>query len=79
MPDDRSEHYSTSRPTSLSQPAIYDDTLRGVPLKLWTDRGVFSRGHTDPGSAELITAMDLTGARRILDLGCGYGVIGIAA
>jgi 16S rRNA (guanine1207-N2)-methyltransferase len=79
MHDERSEHYYSAQPTSLSQPVIYEDTLRGIPLKLWTDHGVFSRGHTDPGTEELIKAMDVAGARRILDLGCGVGIIGIAA
>jgi 16S rRNA (guanine1207-N2)-methyltransferase len=73
------EHYYTPQPTSLSQPSVYEDNLLGIPLKLWTDHGVFSRGHTDTGTRELLDAMDLTGARRILDLGCGYGVIGIVA
>jgi 16S rRNA (guanine1207-N2)-methyltransferase len=73
------DHYYTPDPASLRQPTIYTDTLRGVPVKLWTDHGVFSRGHTDPGSEELIAAMDVTGARRVLDLGCGYGVVGIVA
>jgi 16S rRNA (guanine1207-N2)-methyltransferase len=77
--NDRHEHYYTERPASLRQPVIYEDTLRGMPLKFWTDHGVFSRGHTDPGSEEIIKAMDLAGASRILDLGCGYGVIGITA
>ena len=73
------EHYYSPQPASLSQPEIYEETLREFPLKFWTDHGVFSRGHTDNGSAELIEAMDVSGARRILDLGCGYGVIGIVA
>lgn len=79
MHDEQHEHYYSRQPVSLSQPVIYTDTLRGIEMKFWTDHGVFSRGHTDLGSEELIAAMDLTGARRILDLGCGYGVIGITA
>ncbi|HEY3378867.1 MAG TPA: class I SAM-dependent methyltransferase [Armatimonadota bacterium] len=73
------DHYYTAQPASLSQPVIYEDTLRGLPLKFWTDHGVFSRGHTDNGTEELLIAMDVAGAQRILDLGCGYGVIGIVA
>jgi len=73
------EHYYTVQPASLRQPVIYEDTLRGMPFKFWTDHGVFSRGHTDPGTEEIIKAMDLAGAERILDLGCGYGIIGIVA
>lgn len=73
------EHYYSTRPTSLRQPVIYEDTLRGMRCSFWTDHGVFSRGHTDNGSAELIEAMEVCGARRILDLGAGYGIIGIVA
>ena len=79
MNDRRHEHYYTARPVSLRQPMIYEDTLCGITFKFWTDHGVFSRGHTDLGSAELIDAMDLSGAQRILDIGCGYGVLGIVA
>jgi 16S rRNA (guanine1207-N2)-methyltransferase len=80
MPDTpRSDHYYTAQPQSLSQPKIYDDELRGFPLTLWTDHGVFSVGHTDTGSRELIDAMEVSGSARILDLGCGTGVIGIVA
>ncbi|MHB9025141.1 MAG: class I SAM-dependent methyltransferase [Armatimonadota bacterium] len=73
------EHYYTEQPKSPRQPVIYSDTLRGMPFQFWTDRGVFSRGHTDAGTEELIKAMDVSGAERILDVGCGTGVIGIVA
>lgn len=77
--NNRHEHYYSVKPESLSQPEIYDDTLRGIAVRFWTDHGVFSRGHTDTGTRELLDAIDLTGAERILDLACGVGVIGITA
>ncbi|MEI7832438.1 MAG: methyltransferase [bacterium] len=73
------DHYYSETPISLSKPEIYHSELRGVEFKMWTDHGVFSRGHTDTGSRELILAMDVEGAKNVLDLGCGYGVIGIIA
>lgn len=53
--------------------------LRGVELVLTTDAGVFSRGRVDPGTRLLIEAMRLPEAGPILDLGCGYGPIGLTA
>ena len=79
MSDRRQEHYFSPHPTSLRQPEIFEDILRGVPVKCWTDHGVFSRGHIDNGTCELLKAVDFRGAERILDLGCGYGVIGLVA
>ncbi len=73
------DHYFSETPISLSRPEIYHDELRGIEFKMWTDHGVFSRGHTDKGSREMILAMDVAGAEKVLDLGCGYGVIGILA
>lgn len=44
-----------------------------------TAPGVFSRAAVDRGTRLLLDTVDVSGARRILDLGCGYGVMGIVA
>ena len=73
------EHYYSAQPTSAEEPLWYEDTICGVKVRLCTDHGVFSRGHTDNGTRELLEAVDFSTAKSILDLGCGYGVIGIVA
>jgi 16S rRNA (guanine1207-N2)-methyltransferase len=61
-----------------SQPLVEADLL-GRRLSFETAPGVFSRERLDPGTRLLIESVDL-GERRaaVLDLGCGYGPIGIA-
>jgi len=44
-----------------------------------TDRGVFSRAGIDRGTRLLIEAMRIEPADRVLDVGCGYGPIGLVA
>lgn len=44
-----------------------------------TDAGVFARGRLDRGTRLLIDAVDVSEGAVVLDLGCGYGPIGIAA
>lgn len=53
-------------------------TIRGVNLKFNTDNGVFSKNNIDFGSRLLLDVIPLgdVGAK-ILDLGCGYGFVGI--
>ncbi len=52
---------------------------RGFRLRLATDAGVFSRASLDRGTELLLEALEIGPCERILDLGCGYGVLGIAA
>lgn len=73
------EHYSSARPTSRRRPAEVSVTVRGLRLTLRTDAGVFSRGSLDRGTELLIEALALGPCELVLDLGCGYGAIGIAA
>jgi 16S rRNA (guanine1207-N2)-methyltransferase len=73
------EHYSSPRPTSRRRPVEFSAVVRGLSLRLRTDAGVFSRGALDRGTELLIEALEVGPCELILDLGCGYGAIGIAA
>lgn len=52
-----------------------------ITLKLISDNGVFSKNNVDYGSRVLLEALrendDCLGSR-LLDVGCGYGVIGLS-
>ena len=71
------DQYFAKRPSAESRPVDTEFTYRGHTLRLTTDSGVFSRGEVDEGSALLLDSLPaLTG--RVLDLGCGAGVIGVS-
>src|SRR5256886_4247063 len=71
--------YFEKRPASKRRPAQISVTIRGHPFTFHTDSGVFSRDELDRGTELLLEAVDLGPCETILDLGCGYGVIGIVA
>lgn len=53
--------------------------LRGQLFEFFTSSGVFSYKRIDSGTRLLIESMILPDAGSILDLGCGYGPVGIVA
>ena len=55
------------------------ETVRGFDLRLQTQPGVFAHRELDEGTRLLIEAMQVSPTARVLDWGCGYGVIGIVA
>lgn len=71
------EHYFTGKPESAAEPNWWEARVGDVRLRLATDRGVFSRDHLDPGSRALIEAADVHAAGTVLDLGAGYGAVGL--
>jgi 16S rRNA (guanine1207-N2)-methyltransferase len=72
------DHYYTSRPASVHQEIMIEVELRGIRLKLQSDAGVFSKNRIDTGTRLLIESLRLNlGCRQVLDLGCGYGPIGL--
>jgi len=73
------DHYFTQTPASKSDVRTIEAELRGMRLKFFTDAGVFSRSGVDFGSALLIESMQIPEASKVLDVGCGYGPIGITA
>ncbi len=73
------EQYFAKRPSSRRRPSEIRVVLRGHSLTFRSDAGVFSREAVDRGTHLLIDALDPGPSARILDLGCGYGAIGIVA
>jgi 16S rRNA G1207 methylase RsmC len=51
---------------------------RGRLLRAVSRPGVFSHRRVDPGARQLLTAADPAAGARILDIGCGAGVVAIA-
>ena len=72
-----SEHYYTANPTSGHDERRVSVRTLGLDLAFTTDAGVFSRDGLDRGTEVLLDALPpLSG--RVLDLGCGWGAVGIA-
>ena len=73
-------HYYLNDPNLKSKYNIVKYTFRGSELSFITNTGVFSRERIDFGTNLLINSFedqDLKN-KKILDLGCGYGVIGLS-
>ena len=51
--------------------------LLGQRLTFLTDAGVFSKKMIDYGSRVLLSALDFEAGSRVLDVGCGYGPLGL--
>lgn len=75
MPND---HYYTRTPQSAHKPGQVNMEYRGRALRFETDSGVFSRTELDRGTEVLLNALPETLYGRVLDMGCGWGVIGVA-
>ncbi|NLK07471.1 MAG: class I SAM-dependent methyltransferase [Firmicutes bacterium] len=73
------EHYFSKEPSSPSAQTEITALLRGREYRFLTEAGVFSRLRVDRGTRLLIEALPLPKQGRFLDLGCGYGPVGIAA
>lgn len=71
------EHYYTKDPQSESRPAPAAFTYRGREITLMTDAGVFSRGELDAGTRILLEALPQKLTGDVLDLGCGWGPVGV--
>ncbi|WP_432353414.1 class I SAM-dependent methyltransferase [Sporosarcina sp. A2] len=73
------DHYYSKNPDVKSEPKQWETTLRGTHFVFITDAGVFSKGEVDFGSRLLIDTFkepEIEGD--ILDVGCGYGPVGLS-
>ena len=73
------QQYFTAMPEAGHRVREITATLRERPFRFLTDRAVFATRGIDRGTRLLIEAMVVGERDVILDLGCGYGVIGLVA
>lgn len=75
------DHYYTTSPDSKSDIRPLEYEVNGKKYTFYTDHGVFSISRVDHGSDILIQTVledyDPEGPITFLDMGCGYGPIGI--
>lgn len=72
------EHYFSADPSVPFTRAPVAASVWGHELALVSGSGVFARGRVDSGTSILFRETPPPAPGRILDLGCGWGVIGVA-
>ena len=71
-------HYYDLDPSLRSKERVIEFEIKGIKVTLFTDNGVFSKSKLDEGSRimlDTLLPLHLTG--KILDIGAGYGPIGL--
>ncbi len=71
-------HYYSKTQTGTIERKTITAHLRGKDIILTTGSGTFSQSRVDPGTRVLIEEATFEPGARVLDLGCGTGVLGIA-
>lgn len=73
------EHYYSEEPTSELRIKKINQNISGTKFEFYTASGVFSKDKIDTGTLALAENMILEKNSKVLDVGCGIGVLGIAA
>ena len=73
-----SDHYFSADPAAPFTREPFTCEVWGRRLDLVSGTGVYSRGRLDVGTAVLFRETEPPAPGQVLDLGCGYGVIGLA-
>ena len=73
-----SDHYYSRTQNVESDPKYWNTELRDIKLRFKTDNGVFSKREVDFGTRLLVDTFQMPNlSGDILDVGCGYGPIGL--
>ena len=74
-----SEHYFSANPSTEQRLRAVDFSVAGTAFSLQAAAGTFSSAKLDKGTAVLLSLSDQFPRQgKVLDLGCGWGPIGIA-
>ena len=81
MTEQNNQMYYAENPTSQHDEHVVDYRVNDIDLKFTTDAGVFSKMRVDYGSGVLIKKMAGVNfpSNNILDVGTGYGPLGLFA
>ena len=71
------DQYYTREPQSESHRIPCNFNYRGHLLRFETDSGVFSKGELDDGTKLLLDSLPETLSGQVVDMGCGWGAIGV--
>jgi 16S rRNA (guanine1207-N2)-methyltransferase len=73
------DHYYTNNENLKSERKVLEYEVHGTSFQFYSDLGVFSKSKVDYGTDLLIKNYLINNnlEKKILDVGCGYGVIGI--
>ncbi|MGH4138440.1 class I SAM-dependent methyltransferase [Clostridium sp.] len=58
---------------------MLDVNIKGIDLKFNTSNEVFSPQNVDKGTSAMLSTVEFKTNDKVLDLGCGYGIVGILA
>lgn len=76
--DDVMSHYfSQDQNNTKSNPKAIAFRVHNVELSVLTDHGVFAKDGLDRGTKVLLEHLSLEKGKTVLDLGCGYGSVGL--
>lgn len=70
-------YYRTDNNELASDPKLITAKIGEMELKFKTDNGVFSKDYLDYATRILLESLDELKGKTLLDVGCGYGPIGI--
>jgi len=72
-------HYYSKTPVKGGRKYALRLEIKGQRLELTSSSGIFSKNKVDLGTLLLIESLKLPDTGEVLDMGCGCGIIGIAA
>lgn len=70
-------HYFSKNTETKSHETLIDYTFNEIAFTFKSDHGVFSKSHVDDATSLLLHHVKISQGEHVLDLGCGYGVIGV--
>ena len=70
-------HYFDKKQDSEFKPIKIEISFQGEKITFFSASGIFSKDELDTGSALLIRSAIIKNGFSVLDLGCGFGAIGI--